>query len=105
MESAADYFESFDQDLEACASFAESVFYENIKKAVESVDKCNNEEATSFTVTVSRIEALEGKDAVKFLEADSLEKVQLDAGETWRTPTDLERKNAHEVIPTATVYT
>jgi len=74
--------------------------------AGELIDAAEDDgEALSFTVQVSRKEAFNGEDADKWLEADTLEKVQLEAQGTWRPVEDGELKPSDEVIPAVVIYT
>jgi len=63
----------------------------------------SGEIAVAWTIQVSRKEALEGPDAVKWLEASSLERAQLEALETWRPVNSSDA--IVEVIPSALIYT
>ena len=64
-------------------------------------------EAVAFTIQVSRKEAFSGPDRERFLVADSLEKAQLEALETWRPIRDSDRDftDKLELIPSMVIYT
>ena len=64
-----------------------------------------SETAVSYTISVSRKEAFEGPDAIKWLEADSLERCQLEALKCWRPIEPGEIGEADEVIPSVMIYT
>ena len=63
------------------------------------------EQVLSMTVQVSRKEALEGPESVQFLEADSLEKAQVESHKTWRPLLDGELRGDDEIIPCSVIYT
>jgi hypothetical protein len=63
------------------------------------------ETAELFTVQVSRKEAMTGPDSTKWLEADSLERAQLEALKCWRPLQDGELQPGDEIIPSVVLYT
>ena len=71
----------------------------------DTVSEAEDEEALSFTVQVSRKEAFEGPDAPKWLEADTLERTQLEAHKCWRPVLDGELTPQDEIIPAVVIYT
>ena len=58
-----------------------------------------------MTVQVSKKDALEGPESVQFLEADSLEKAQVESHKTWRPLLDGELQPSDEIIPCSVIYT
>jgi hypothetical protein len=62
----------------------------------------HDEEVLNFTIQVSAKEAFEGEDAIKWFEADELERVQLEHLKCWRPLEDGE--DISEVIPAVVIY-
>ena len=56
-------------------------------------------------VLVTRAEAFNGPDAVKWMEADDKERLTLEAMKCWRPMTDADLGLVKEVIPSAVIYT
>ena len=65
----------------------------------------SEEEVLACTVQVTRREALLGPDSVKWMEADTLERTQLEAKNCWRPMTNQEARENVECLPTAVLYT
>ena len=71
------------------------------RKFVDKID----EEQCGFTIQVSRTEALHGPDSIKWMEADSLERLKLEALRCWRPLEDADMKPGVQCIPSTVVYT
>ena len=69
------------------------------------IDFHEEEEAVLYTVQVTPKEAFSGPDADRWIEADTLERTQLEALNCWRDLKDGELTEHDEVIPAVVIYT
>ncbi len=65
----------------------------------------NEEEALLFDIRLTKKDAWESEDKEKWLEADSYEKLQLEALKSWRPVKEGELRRGDEIIPSVVVYT
>ena len=65
----------------------------------------DGEEVLSYTIQVSRKEAMSGPDSVRWLEADNAERLQLEALQCWRPLRQDELQPGDEIIPGVVIYT
>lgn len=59
----------------------------------------DDEELISLTIQVTRAEAFNGPNRVQWMQADDLEKLQIEGFNTWRDPLPGELRPGDEVIP------
>lgn len=86
-----------------------SALLSQIDKSVDDyIDKLKKEYLETpylYTIQVTKKEAFEGPNSVKWLEADSLERAQLEAMGCWRPIKNGEFTSSDELIPSVVVYT
>ena len=64
-----------------------------------------DETVVAYTIQLTRKQAFAGPDSVKFLEADALERFQLETLGCWRPVTASDLKSTDEVVPSVVIYT
>ena len=82
----------------------EDAFFSSLQDDMDDFDP-KDEIPVAFTVQVTRKQAFEGPDRVKFLEADALERFQLETLGCWRPLKASEIRTTDEIIPSVVIYT
>ena len=98
-------YASYRGDLEEGAKFSETDFATEVEAAMSMYAELHGEESIAFQVQVCAREALNGPDAAKFIEADTLERTQLESAKCWRPLEDGELTRDDEIIPAVVIYT
>ena len=76
-----------------------------VKAEIDRLSRLSDEIAVAWTVQITRKHAFEGPDSDKWIEADSLERAQLEALRCWRPVKDGEFLPSDEIIPAVVIYT